>query len=162
MDTPDHSAASPNAENEPELMQIRAAMQKSLATIDEKIDSLFFRMDKMTERLDKQAERLDLAERCVSDMEDDTTMTTNQSNMHRMKVEDLEAWSRRNNLRIMGIAESTSIDNMEKFVKQLLTQLLDCQVFSEMFIVKRVHRSLVACPAPGGTSQTSDSQITKL
>ncbi|KAJ1097588.1 hypothetical protein NDU88_002706 [Pleurodeles waltl] len=51
------TAGSPNAETEPELKQIVAAMQKSLFTIDGKIDSLTFRMDGMIERLDSRATR---------------------------------------------------------------------------------------------------------
>ncbi|KAJ1207341.1 hypothetical protein NDU88_002732 [Pleurodeles waltl] len=44
---------------EPELRQILAAMQQSLAHIDSKIDSLFFRIDRMTERMDRHVEWLD-------------------------------------------------------------------------------------------------------
>ncbi|KAJ1163837.1 hypothetical protein NDU88_004289 [Pleurodeles waltl] len=106
--------------DEPGLRQILAAMQQSLAQIDSKIDSLSLRMDRMTERLDKHAERLDQSERCISDVEDSQlTLSSNQIKMNKtlmtlqMKVDDLEDRSCRNNLRIVCVAASTDIDNMD-------------------------------------------------
>ncbi|KAJ1189349.1 hypothetical protein NDU88_006097 [Pleurodeles waltl] len=64
-------------------------------------------------------------------------------------MDDLESRSRRNNLRIVGIAESTSIANMENFIKSLLIQLLGRDTFSAFFVVERAHRSLPARPLPG-------------
>ncbi|KAJ1107068.1 hypothetical protein NDU88_004465 [Pleurodeles waltl] len=113
-------------------------------------------MDRITEGLDKHAEWLNMVERGISDIEDDrTTLTSNQSNMGKtlaalqMKVEDLEARSRRNNLHIVGIAESTSIDNIEIYIKLLLIQLLGHQTFSAIFVVERAHGSKAACPPQG-------------
>ncbi|KAJ1161306.1 hypothetical protein NDU88_001793 [Pleurodeles waltl] len=79
---------------EQDLRQILVAMQHSLTQIDGKIDSLSNHMDRMTELLNKHAERLDQSGRRVSE------------------VDDLEAGSRRNNLRIVRVAESTKIDNL--------------------------------------------------
>ncbi|KAJ1214541.1 hypothetical protein NDU88_002159 [Pleurodeles waltl] len=104
MEAPDTVAGSPGAQQEPELKQILAIMQKSLASIDGKIDSLSYRMERMTERLAKQVEQLDMAERPILDFEDERAiMTSNQTNTFKMltalqaKVEDLEAQSQRNN-----------------------------------------------------------------
>ncbi|KAJ1212514.1 hypothetical protein NDU88_000169 [Pleurodeles waltl] len=67
-------------------------------------------MDRMTERLDKQAERLDQSERCISEVEDgQSPMATGQARMGKelatlqAKVDDLEAISHRNNLRIVDM-----------------------------------------------------------
>ncbi|KAJ1081880.1 hypothetical protein NDU88_002052 [Pleurodeles waltl] len=113
-------------------------------------------MDRMNEMLDKHSDSLDMVERRILDMEvDGTTLTSNQSTMGKtlaalqMKVEDLEAHSRQNNLRIVCIAESTSIDNNEKYIELLLIQLLGRQTFLDMFVVESEHRSLAACPPPG-------------
>ncbi|KAJ1112174.1 hypothetical protein NDU88_000442 [Pleurodeles waltl] len=51
------------------------------------------------------------------------------------KVDDLEARSCSNNLRIVGIAESTAIDNMEGYVERLEVQLLGRDTFSSLFYV---------------------------
>ncbi|KAJ1176126.1 hypothetical protein NDU88_001409 [Pleurodeles waltl] len=74
MAASDPGAEASMQEEEPDLKQILAAMQQSLAKTDSKMDSLFFRMDRMTERLDKNAERLHQMEKGISDMEDDYTM----------------------------------------------------------------------------------------
>ncbi|KAJ1130555.1 hypothetical protein NDU88_008906 [Pleurodeles waltl] len=97
-----------------DLQHILAAMQQSLTQIDGKINSLSYRMDRMSEQLDKQAERLDQGERRVSAVEDgQTALATGQLKVTtelgtlRHKMDDLESCSRRNNLRVVGIVEST-------------------------------------------------------
>ncbi|KAJ1113536.1 hypothetical protein NDU88_001778 [Pleurodeles waltl] len=127
---------------EQDLRQILVAMQHSLTQIDGKIDSLSYRMDRMTERLDKHAECLDQTDRRVSEVENgQTELATSQVKLNkelsslRLKVNDLEAHSRRNNLRIVGIA----IDNMEGFIVQILVQLLGRATFSDLFVVERAH-----------------------
>ncbi|KAJ1209505.1 hypothetical protein NDU88_004883 [Pleurodeles waltl] len=85
----------------------------------------------MSERLDKHTEHLDQMEMRVSAAEDgQTALASGQLKVNteldilNHKMDDLESRSRRNILRIMGLAESTSITNMEKFVENLLIQLL--------------------------------------
>ncbi|KAJ1152917.1 hypothetical protein NDU88_005691 [Pleurodeles waltl] len=140
---------------EPHLRQILTAMQQSLTQKYTKIDSLSFRMDKLMERLEKHAERLDQSERCISEVKDGQAI---KSSRHakmvkelavlQAKVEDLEARSHRNNLRIVGIAEYIAIDNMESYVERLLVQLLGRETFSSVFVVERAHRVLMARPPP--------------
>ncbi|KAJ1198452.1 hypothetical protein NDU88_002293 [Pleurodeles waltl] len=97
------------AAEEQDLRQILVAKQHRLTQIDGKIDSLSYRMDRMTECLDKHAERLDQSERRVSEVEDGTTqlaashvkLNMEVHTLH-LKVEDLEARSQRNNLRIVA------------------------------------------------------------
>ncbi|KAJ1082984.1 hypothetical protein NDU88_003145 [Pleurodeles waltl] len=145
----------PTAE-EQDLRQILVAMQHSLTQIDGKIDSLSYRMDRMTEHLAKHVELLDQSERRVSEVEDgQTQLAASHVNLSkevhslRLKVDDLEARSQRNNLRIVGVAESTAIDNMEGFIERLLVQLLGRITFSDLFVVERSHRSLATHPPPG-------------
>ncbi|KAJ1214103.1 hypothetical protein NDU88_001730 [Pleurodeles waltl] len=90
---------------EQDLRQLLVSMQHSLNQIDGKIDALAYRMDRMSERIDKHAERLDHVENRVSAAEDgQTELTGGQTKLSRelsalkLKVEDMEARSRRNNL----------------------------------------------------------------
>ncbi|KAJ1189027.1 hypothetical protein NDU88_005780 [Pleurodeles waltl] len=113
-------------------------------------------MDRMTKCMDKHGERLDQSERRVSEVEDGhTELATGHAklkkelNSLRLKVDDLEARSRRNNLHIVGVAESNAIDNMEGFIERLLVQLLGHTTFSDLFVVDRAHRSLATRPPPG-------------
>ncbi|KAJ1150255.1 hypothetical protein NDU88_003050 [Pleurodeles waltl] len=61
--------------------------------------------------------------------------------------EYLEACSCRNNVSIVGIAESTRVENMERYMEQLLIDLLGRKTFSELFLIEQAHRSLT--PRPG-------------
>ncbi|KAJ1159290.1 hypothetical protein NDU88_011957 [Pleurodeles waltl] len=61
-----------------------------------------------------------------------------------VKVDDLDARSHRNNLRIVGVAESTDINSMESYEECLLFQLLGRDTFSCLSVVERAHHSLAA------------------
>ncbi|KAJ1202887.1 hypothetical protein NDU88_006682 [Pleurodeles waltl] len=110
----------------------------------------------MTDNLDKHVERLDAAWRQISEVEDDHTIVTMaQSNIEKTllalpaKVEGLETRSPRNNIGVVGIAESTAIDNMERYIEELFVTLLGCKTFSGIFVVQRVHRLLAPQPSLG-------------
>ncbi|KAJ1140804.1 hypothetical protein NDU88_007142 [Pleurodeles waltl] len=60
--------------------------------------------------------------------------------MLQAKAEDFQARSRRNNVCILGIAELTRVDNMERYVEQLLIDLMDRETFSDMFMSERANR----------------------
>ncbi|KAJ1158891.1 hypothetical protein NDU88_011563 [Pleurodeles waltl] len=60
--------------------------------------------------------------------------------------DDLEARSRRNNLRIVGVAEPTAADNMEGYIECLLIQLLECDTFYSLFAIEKAHHSLAGWP----------------
>ncbi|KAJ1177437.1 hypothetical protein NDU88_002692 [Pleurodeles waltl] len=107
-------------------------------------------MDRMTQRLDKHVEWLDQSERRVSEVEDgQAELSTGHAKLSKelgslqTKVDDLEARSRRNNLRIVGVTESTAKDNMEGFIECLPLQLLGRATFFDLFVVERARGSLV-------------------
>ncbi|KAJ1186183.1 hypothetical protein NDU88_002966 [Pleurodeles waltl] len=116
-------------------------------------------MDRMSDRLDGHAERLDQVERRVSEADDEHNMLATAQKkvdtlLHTLqaKAEDLEARSRRNNVRIVGIAEPTRIDNMDRYVEQLLSDLRGRETFSDKFVVELAHCS-VAPQLPVGAPQ---------
>ncbi|KAJ1211599.1 hypothetical protein NDU88_006957 [Pleurodeles waltl] len=87
-------------------------------------------MDRVSDRLYKHAERLDQVEQRVSAAEhEQSTLATAQKKVDRLPLmlqanaEDLEVRSCRNNVRVVDVAESTRVDNMERYVQQLLTRL---------------------------------------
>ena len=148
--------AQPSQEMNSELRQMLVTMQQSLTKIDGKIDALTFRMDRMTERLDKHTERLDMVERRVAEKEQVSTAEAQRQVEKTLaavqaKAEDLEARSRRNNLRILGLPESTHVTNMETFIEKLLAEILGRDTFSEIFVIERAHRSLGPLPPPGAS-----------
>ncbi|KAJ1170677.1 hypothetical protein NDU88_002550 [Pleurodeles waltl] len=66
----------------------------------------------------------------------------------RGKVEDLEARSQWTNIREVGIAETTAIGNMERYIEQLLVTLLACETVKKMFVIEQEPRSLAPQPLP--------------
>lgn len=66
------------------------------------------------------------------------------------KNEDLEARSRRNNIRITRIPETTAMGKVEDFVETLLRDIFGSSLLM-LFIVERTHWSLAPKPPVGGT-----------
>lgn len=131
-------------------------MQRSLTSIDAKIDNMNTRMDSVVGKLEDHDSRIKEAEKRISTLEDGATSSARQvTQMDRLlriiaeKNEDLEARSRRNNVRILGLAETTNTGKMEVFVENLVTELFGKEAFSSHLIVERAHRSLTARPPPG-------------
>ncbi|KAJ1163386.1 hypothetical protein NDU88_003844 [Pleurodeles waltl] len=114
------------------------------------------RLDLLTAGLEKQSGRITEAEQLISNVED--VMQKRQEQLSQMdkllkvialKNEDLEARSRRNNIRIVGIPELTNTGQMKQFVERLLFTLFGEDAFSWLLIVARAHRTLMARPPPG-------------
>ncbi|KAJ1207012.1 hypothetical protein NDU88_002405 [Pleurodeles waltl] len=59
----------------------------------------------------------------------------------RNKNEDLEARSRRNNIHVIGLPETTDMGHMEEFVEGMLSDLFAGEL-SRLLVVQRAHRSL--------------------
>lgn len=138
------------------LLAMDKGLQNSMAALGSKIDALTYRMDRMAERIDKHAERLDMSERRLTEVEEaHMELNTGHQKIESLmkalqdKTEDLEAWSRRCNLRITGLPETTQTGNMERFVEKLLITLLGEETFSPLFVIERAHRSLGPRPKPG-------------
>ncbi|KAJ1098272.1 hypothetical protein NDU88_003388 [Pleurodeles waltl] len=153
---PDEALEGAVGETVSDLKQILTSMRQSLSTIERKIDALIYRIDQMSDRLDEHAERLEQLKRKMLEAEDEhCTVETAQKNVDKLlltlqaKAEDLEALSRRNNVRIVGIAESTQIDNMERYMKHLLSSLLGHETFTNMYVVELAHFSLEPRHPPG-------------
>ncbi|KAJ1176859.1 hypothetical protein NDU88_002126 [Pleurodeles waltl] len=116
-------------------------MQSSLSSIDGKMDTMTTRLDLLTAGLEKQSGRITDAEQRISHVAD--VMQKRQEQLLQMdkllkvialKNEDLEARSRRNNIRIVGIPESTNTGRMEQFVERLLFTLFGEDAFSRLLI----------------------------
>lgn len=138
------------------MEKILLSIQANLQDINGKLDNLTCRMDGMSDKLEKHGERLETAETRISTVEDESRTTTNKcAGMERMlevikaKEEELEAQSRRNNVRITGLPETTNTGRMEVYIEQLCKDLFGADALSPIFIVERAHRSLAPRPPPG-------------
>lgn len=159
--TPEGARHTPERERpSPDIRELLVTMEKnlqsSISALGTKVDALTYRMDRMAERIDKHAGRLDVAEQRIVEVEEaQTTLDSDSKQLNTLvktlqdKTEDLEARSRRCNLRLTGLPETTHTGIMELFVEKLLITLLGEGVFSPMFVVERAHRSLGPRPPEG-------------
>ncbi|KAJ1214260.1 hypothetical protein NDU88_001885 [Pleurodeles waltl] len=92
-----------------DLTELLIEVKSSLKSIDAKIDILTNRLDQVKQRVDKHEHRLDVLENHMSNTDDSQAESEehllkmdNILYLIQMKNEDLEARSRRNNLRIVG------------------------------------------------------------
>lgn len=140
------------------MEKVLQAIQKSLQDINGKLDTLTHRVDNISTKLDKQGEQLDEAEERITAVEDEAHTTMRKcEDMDKLleviknRAEDLEPRSRRNNVRIAGVPESTNTGKMEIYVETMLKDIFGAESFSTVLIVERAHRSLAPKPPPGAT-----------
>lgn len=69
--------------------------------------------------------------------------------LHHKKLDDLESRSRRQNIRILGVAEGTEKGNPLDFASELIPKLLGSENFTGRVVVDRAHRALGPKPADG-------------
>lgn len=146
----------PVTDTAPQLTAILQEMRAGFKSLDGRFDSLEKRMDSMNVKIQAHDRRLDLAESRISYVEDNVSKSLKRLERVEhilkdvaIKNEDLEARSRRNNLRLLGIPESTSTSRMDSFIESLLTDLFGKEAFTAGFAVERAHRSLDPRPKPG-------------
>lgn len=134
------------------LAEIRAGFK----SLDGRFDTLDKRLDAMGAKLETHERRLDTVEGRTSDLEDGATQSLKRLERVEkilkdvaIKNKDLEARSRRDNLRILGIPESTNKGRMDIFVETMLIDIFGKEAFTVGFVVERAHRSLGPRPNPG-------------
>lgn len=139
-----------------DLKAILFEMRQGFATIADKVDTLSTRMDAVANKLEGHAQRIKEAEERLSVVEDSAAgAQTAIAQMDKLlkvianKSEDMEARSRRNNIRLIGIPESTNTGRMELYVEKLLMATVGVEKLSNHFIVERAHRALDPRPPPG-------------
>lgn len=148
-----------------EIKSMFQDLKTSLQGIDKKMDDLAARMDGLTRRMDKQDGRMDVMETRVTETEESHTAIDRKIRgmdkvltLIQQKNEDLEARSRRNNVRITGVAETTNIAKMEVYVETMMSELFGSGL-SQMFLVERAHRTLGPQPQPGAPPRAIIARI---
>ncbi|KAL7881004.1 hypothetical protein SRHO_G00032580 [Serrasalmus rhombeus] len=77
----------------------------------------------------------------------------------RLKLDDLEGRSRRNNIKIVGVPEGEEKGKPVEFVAGLLPKLLGATHFVEPLIVDRAHRVLQPKPPEGAKPRTIIARV---
>ncbi|KAJ1109833.1 hypothetical protein NDU88_007191 [Pleurodeles waltl] len=162
-ETMDNNEAQPAQGEHSEMRKMKTlllTMQSSLSSLDSKMDTMTARLDLLTNRLERQAMRTSETEQRILQVED--TMEKKSEQLLQMdkllkviahKNEGLEARSRRNKKRIVGVPESMDTGRMEQYVERLLITLFGEDAFSRMLVVERAQSALVARPLPGASAR---------
>lgn len=105
-------------------------------------------------RLVSQEQMTSVLEERVEALEAKYEDLTRYANQLQTKVLDLEARSRRHNIKIVGIKEGSEKGGPTDFVSRLIPELLGKQHFPHSVKVDRAHRSLQPKPAAGDRPRT--------
>lgn len=126
-------------------------MSKDINSLHQEMSS---KLDNLTEEMLGLKERVKETEIRVGQMEDVTTEMTEvlatamkQHKTLQQKLTDLESRSRRNNIRIFGLAEGEEGNSVIRFISDLLKRELTLPGDLDLKI-KRAHRSLAPKPRP--------------
>lgn len=146
----------------PGLADVIAAIATCQATLTAKIKAVQLDVSLLRQDMDKLHSRVTETEQRVIQTEDEveehnTTIRSLQIKVKALeyRVEDAENRNRRNNLRIIGLAEGMEGANPSSFVEDLLRNLLPDAHFSPHYAVERAHRVLPK-PRPPGAHPSED------
>lgn len=139
---------------------------KILEHINGRFDKLEQTLQEVQSSQRKLLEKVELVEEQVLDHENRITCLEktvsslkNENDALKLKVDDLEGRSRRNNIKIIGIPEQEEGGKPTEFVEALIPKLLCEDNFQSLVVIDRAHRTLwpqpelgLAPSSPGSTS----------
>ena len=121
-----------------EIATVRAELRSSITPLQQKVDRHDDTIRELEQAASDQGDRITELEGLVQALKEQVS----QANA---KCEDLEGRSRRNNVRLIGIAENVEGSNPTEFISGLLQGMLKLDYKP---IVDRAHRSLREKPKP--------------
>ncbi len=134
---------------------ILAAIHKMKSAVDNGFDelkgslsSLKSALSAVSERVSTTEDAIESHERRLDELERRHESLATQRRLQQAKLDDLEARSHRQNIRIIGIKEKAEIGRPTEFVAKLLPELLGEEHFDRPVGVDQAHRS--AAPAKDG------------
>ena len=129
-----------------ELTELRGEINQALGDVRGDLKNTTARVEEAEQHV------ADLEERSL-DLEESLRHLERKQEFMQTKVTDLEAWSRRNNIRIYGIPEGEEENNMTDFVVKFLKSEL--AVSGELDLkIQRCHRALGPRPPQGASPRS--------
>lgn len=148
-------------------MEMCKGMSESiLEKLDERFDAFDARFQTvismqtdLQNRMVSQEQTTSVLEKRVEALEVKCEDLTEYANQLKTKLLDLEARSRRHNIKIIGVKEDSEQGRPTDFVSRLIPELLGKQHFPHPVKVDRAHRSLLPKPPAGGKPRTIMAHI---
>ncbi|KAK7903956.1 hypothetical protein WMY93_016563 [Mugilogobius chulae] len=127
-------------------------LEESLSSTKASVADLSARTHEVEKASSDHENRLSLVETTLAAIR-------SENNLLRQKVVDLEARSRRQNIKIVGLPEKIENGCMEDFLSRFLPQLLGPDHFDKPVMVDRAHRLGVRAPEAGGRPRVTIARI---
>lgn len=128
---------------------LSAEFKASFTTLDSKLDQIRLTVEDHGQRLSSLELAADDVSQRVQDLESICTALQEDNTKLKAKVTDLESRSRRQNVRILGIPESTESGRPTEFFSNLLCKVFGSEILPSPPEIDRAHRSLAPKPAQG-------------
>lgn len=123
------------------LKQMDSTHKKALEEIQQTTAAINEKLDGYSERLDNVEARLSLLEDATEEIRANHPPPMSELVALQDLVDDLEARSRRNNLRIRGFPEKCEEGNAVSFLEEVLPEILGTD-FPRGLVIERAHRTL--------------------
>lgn len=130
------------------IHKLNSTVDKRFAELNGSLSSLKSAFSEISEQVSLAEAATESDETQTEELEKRCDSLASQLTQHQVKVDDLEARSRRQNIRIIGIKEKAEEGRLTEFVTKLLLKLLGEKHFDRPVEVDRAHRSLA--PAKDG------------
>ncbi|CAL9683234.1 unnamed protein product [Knipowitschia caucasica] len=119
------------------------------AEINESISGLRAMLDGLTSRVTDAEDRIGATEDQLANMSAELQKLTKDNTFLLDKVESLENYSRRNNIRIVNLREGCEGSDPVAFFANWLPNILGCDYFAKPLVIERAHRTLAPKPSAG-------------
>ncbi|KAJ1183572.1 hypothetical protein NDU88_000390 [Pleurodeles waltl] len=152
-------------ENMDDLDTILKEIRDSRQAIDNRLDMITTDMNIMKDDQAKLSDRLKQTESTVADIlpthnDNKNAIVKLQQQMEVLqeRIEDAEGFSRRNNIRIIGLPESKEGNNPTRYIESWLQSIAKDRLLIH-FVVERAHRIPGRKPIPGAAARPAIARI---
>uniref|UniRef100_H3AR91 L1 transposable element RRM domain-containing protein n=1 Tax=Latimeria chalumnae TaxID=7897 RepID=H3AR91_LATCH len=125
------------------------SINKSLQDLTDKVTTLNNKLDQIANHLETVEGRVGTVENNCEKVDNEVECLKKDFKKLIDKCEDLEAWSRRSNIRIVGLPEGIERRNPVQLCETFLSHLVGPEHFPKGLEIERVHRMPKPKPNPG-------------
>ncbi|XP_069740564.1 LINE-1 retrotransposable element ORF1 protein isoform X1 [Narcine bancroftii] len=127
-------------------------LRKRIHNTEEKMNKIDMTLTEMGKKMDKMEERAVAAEMEVEDLkkklEESNKKAIETQELLAQKIDIMENYNRRNNIKIVGLKEDEEGKNMREFIKDWIPRILGCPELQQEMEIERAHRALASKPQP--------------
>ncbi|CAI5638836.1 unnamed protein product [Oreochromis niloticus] len=131
---------------------VKTEMSEFRKEVGQRLDEIVTDMKEVTSRIEEVEQRVNEVEEVTVDLKDVLGHTLQLQEDLQTRLSDLEARSRRNNIRVHGIPEGEEGDNMLEFMENFIKKELPLP--DTNLGIQRCHRSLGPKPPPGSNPRS--------